>query len=307
MGTHVSCIYNPAAGRERELGFDTITVTEQPRNVAVVGAGPAGLEAARVAALCGHHVSVYEREAEPGGQLRFAATLSSQPEIGGVLDFLLAEVERLGVSIDCGTEMTIDALIELEPDAVVVATGSSRARTGSAATAPTYGHPGHRDGERADAATDPCARLRRRRRQERPRLDFEGHVQAMTLAEHLLDLGASVEIATPHPYLGPGVGGTRWIKLTQRLAGKGIVIHPNTMIGAVAGQTWQAHAYGGASTLIDNVDAIVIVGDSVADDDLSRELGTTKHGWQVISVGDCVAPRRLEMAVLEGHRAGRAL
>ena len=309
LGTHVSCIYNPAAGRERELGHDTITPAKQPRTVVVVGAGPAGLEAARVAALRGHRVSVVERESEPGGQLRFAQRLSSQPEIGGVLEFLIAEIERLGVSIDLGSEASAASLAALEPDAIVLATGSSPRAEGF-------------NGYRSDLSRIPGIETARALTPWQVLdagaeaelgdkvlvVDFEGHVQGMTLAEHVLDLGAGVEVATPHPYLGLGVGGTRWIRLTQRLAEKGIVIHANAMVAAVDG--WRvelANAYGGASTVIDDVDAIVIVGDSVANDSLARELATTEQSWDVIPVGDCVAPRRLELAVLEGHRAGRTI
>ncbi|MGI9658026.1 MAG: hypothetical protein ACR2OD_03890, partial [Gaiellaceae bacterium] len=115
-----------------------------------------------------------------------------------------------------------------------------------------------------------------------------------------------VEISTPHPYLGIGVGGTRWIKLTQQLAAKGAVIHANTMVARVEGRRVElAGAYGGANAFADDIDSIVVVGDSVANDEISRELSTTEPGWYVVAVGDCVAPRRLELAVLEGHRAGR--
>ncbi len=307
MGTHISCIYNPATGREGELGQETITPAEQPRSVVVVGAGPAGLEAARVAALRGHNVSVYEREGEPGGQLRFAARLSSQPEIGGVLDFLGAEVERLGVSVELGTEVTPATLGELAPEAIVLATGSHpRADGFSTYRADLNRIPGI---ETANALTPWQVLANEEDVGEKALVvDFEGHVQGMALAEHLLDIGVSVEIATPHPYLGLAVGGTRWIGLTQRLATKGAVIHPNAMVVRADGRSVElANAYGGASTVIEDVDAIVIVGDSVANDALSRALAATENDWDVIPVGDCVAPRRLEMAVLEGHRAGRAV
>jgi mycofactocin system FadH/OYE family oxidoreductase 2 len=307
MGTHVSCIYNPTAGREQELGHETIVPSELPRSVVVVGAGPAGLEAARVARLRGHEVSVFEREAEPGGQLRFAARLSSQPEIGGVLDFLTSELERLGVSITLGSEVSATTLAELNPDAVVVATGSSPRTDGfSGYRSDLQGIPGIGT---ANALT-PWEVLSSDAPLEGTVLvvDFEGHVQAMALAEHLMDLGSSVEITTPHPYLGIGVGGTRWIRLTQKLSAKGVVIHPNTMVAHVDGSRVElANAYGGESIFRHDVDTIVLVGDSVANDSLSRELAATEHGWDVIPVGDCVAPRRLELAVLEGHRAGRSI
>ena len=306
MGTHISCIYNPATGREGELGVETLEPADGSRSVAVVGAGPAGLEAARVAAIRGHDVRVYERDDEPGGQLRLAGRLSSQPELGGVIDFLTAELARLGVALELGTEVSSTKLARLDPDAVVLATGSHpRADGFSTYRADLAGIPGIKS---ANALTPWQVLSDAGAPGERVLVvDYEGHVQGMALVEHLLDLGASVEIVTPHPYLGLGVGGTRWIQLTQRLATKGATVHANTTVARVDGARVElANAYGGGSVTTD-VDAVVVVGDSVANDKLARELASTALDREVIAVGDCVAPRRLEMAVLEGHRAGRRI
>jgi hypothetical protein len=108
--------------------------------------------------------------------------------------------------------------------------------------------------------------------------------------------------------VGIGVGGTRWIMLQKQLSQKGATVHANSLISSArGGDVTVSEVYGGADTALADVDAIVVVGDSVANDELFRELVSGDVDWQVISVGDCVAPRRLEMAVLEGHRAARTI
>jgi 2,4-dienoyl-CoA reductase (NADPH2) len=115
----MSCAVNPFTGREAELDSGRAAVSKR---VVVIGGGPAGLEAARVAALRGHRVALYEGRGHLGGALVMAATVhaDNQP----FLDFLLAAVERLGVEIHLNRELDADAVAALGADAVVVATGA---------------------------------------------------------------------------------------------------------------------------------------------------------------------------------------
>jgi len=120
-----SCIVNPAAGREREMA---IVPAEKPKRVLVAGGGPAGLEAARVAALRGHEVTLYEKEAKLGGQVNLASVAPFKQEISQVIKYLAHQVKKAGVKVELGKEVTSDLVDELKPDAVIVATGASPAR-----------------------------------------------------------------------------------------------------------------------------------------------------------------------------------
>lgn len=120
----VTCIANPETGREMMSGWRGIRRVEQARTVLVVGGGPAGLEAARVATLEGHEVILWERQGEPGGQMALAAR---PPDCGAwreLLDWLLRQVEKAGGRVETGKEATRAAVLGLGADAVILATGS---------------------------------------------------------------------------------------------------------------------------------------------------------------------------------------
>jgi 2,4-dienoyl-CoA reductase (NADPH2) len=123
----VKCAVNPVLGREAELADVERTRAPVAKRVVVVGAGPAGLEVARVATLRGHEVTVVERASQIGGALRFAALLY-EPNLR-LLHWYEHEMQRLGVDIRLGTEATVDLVSSLDPDEIVVATGSARSRS----------------------------------------------------------------------------------------------------------------------------------------------------------------------------------
>jgi 2,4-dienoyl-CoA reductase-like NADH-dependent reductase (Old Yellow Enzyme family) len=122
-GGEALCIHNPATGREETLPHVVPRAAGAPRRVVVVGAGPAGLEAARVAAERGHAVVVFEAAGRAGGQLRLAAALERRREIAGIVDWRLAELDRLGVRIRYHSLAEAPAVLAEQPDTVIVATG----------------------------------------------------------------------------------------------------------------------------------------------------------------------------------------
>jgi 2,4-dienoyl-CoA reductase-like NADH-dependent reductase (Old Yellow Enzyme family)/thioredoxin reductase len=119
-GQGVACTVNPTVGSEAE----SAPPVDEPRSVAVVGGGPAGLEAARVAGRRGHDVTLYEREPELGGQLRWAANAPAKRDYRSLIEFFQAELQTHDVAIETDHEVSPDELQEGTADVVVLATGS---------------------------------------------------------------------------------------------------------------------------------------------------------------------------------------
>jgi 2,4-dienoyl-CoA reductase-like NADH-dependent reductase (Old Yellow Enzyme family)/thioredoxin reductase len=120
-GLHATCIVNPAAGREKEMA---LVPAEKRKQVLVVGGGPAGLEAARVASLRGHQVTLYEKEQKLGGQVNLASVPPFMQEMGQLIKHLSARARKAGVHVKLGKAVTPELIEELKPDVVVVATGA---------------------------------------------------------------------------------------------------------------------------------------------------------------------------------------
>ncbi len=122
QGTYATCVVNPAAGRERDMA---LVPAETPKKVLIAGGGPAGLEAARIAAQRGHKVTLYEKSEKLGGQVKIACVPPFMQEVSLLIKYLSREVQKAGVEVVVGQEVTPELIDELKPDVVVVATGAT--------------------------------------------------------------------------------------------------------------------------------------------------------------------------------------
>ena len=117
---YVSCQVNPATGMEKEYALKP---AEKKKSVLVVGGGPGGMEAARVAALRGHQVTLWEKGHALGGNIRLSSVPDFKQEYRKLIDYLSTQIKKLGVTVRLGKEATPEAVQELKPDAVILATG----------------------------------------------------------------------------------------------------------------------------------------------------------------------------------------
>lgn len=292
-GFPITCLQNPTVGREKELGCGTLDRVSQPKKVVVVGGGPAGMEAARVAALRGHRVVLMEKGPEVGGQLIAAASVPCRQEIGGVYRFLGLELKRLGVEVRTGVTATAEEVLAENPDAVVVATGS-------VPVLPAYEGKGG-----AQLVTPNDVALGKVEVGQRVVVvDDDGHYRATSVAEFLADRGKEVEIVTPRSVEGSDIVQISWITQHQRLRNLGVKVRTGTVIRAVNGSTITLEdAYSGEQSEVKGVDTIVVAGLRQADDELLHAL--RDRGVKVLAAGDCLAPRSALEAIREGHLAGR--
>ena len=122
-GAYISCAVNPATGNEKEFA---ITPAQKPKSVLMVGGGIAGMEAARVAALRGHRVTLYEKRDRLGGHLIEGSVPTFKSDIRLLNNYYVTQMGKLGVKIKLGKELTLGLIRKMKPDVVVVATGSTQ-------------------------------------------------------------------------------------------------------------------------------------------------------------------------------------
>jgi len=122
MMRQITCAFNPAAGREKEF---KLVPAQKSKKVFVIGSGPGGMEAARVLALRGHQVTLFEKADKLGGQLNLAAIPPGRGEFASAVNYLKNAVKKAGVKVELGKEASADIIKKEKPDAVVLATGST--------------------------------------------------------------------------------------------------------------------------------------------------------------------------------------
>ncbi|MGC9334309.1 MAG: FAD-dependent oxidoreductase [Anaerolineae bacterium] len=121
QGRGTGCLFNPLTGRESEV---KITPAREPRRVMVAGGGPAGMEAAIIAAQRGHHVTLYERDGLLGGRFREAAQVPYKEEFADLIRYQRVQLQRTGVEVRLNTTVVPETVIAKDPDAVVLAIGA---------------------------------------------------------------------------------------------------------------------------------------------------------------------------------------
>ena len=297
LGYRLGCIQNPAVGCEEHLGIGTLEPCRMQKKIVIVGGGPAGLEAARTAALRRHKVVLFEKDEDLGGQNIIAGKAAGRQEITGVTRWLLSQVGKLDIDFRYGVEATSEIILAENPDAVIIAAGSVPKKNP---------FPGEYSAPQV-VSTVQVLKEEVEAGKKVLLIDNDGHHQATGTAEFLADREKEVHIITSSLFIGGNLGPLQDLYLTRkRLAEKGVTFTPDIAVLEIQGTTVKGlHVYSNEMIDFEGYDTIVLAVGNVSRDQLYFELkGRVKELYRI---GDCVAPRKTDMAIVEGHRVGRKL
>lgn len=288
-GLGVSCIQHPESGRE--LDYAAVPPVRRRKRILVAGGGPAGMKAAAVAALRGHHVTLYESEKQLGGQTRLAQRLPGREEFGGIIGNLEREMALAGVRIVKGTAVTA-ALVEAErPDDVLIATGAVpyvpdlEGLADSAVTA----------WDLLEERVNPGAKV--------VIADWRADWVGLGLAERLAKNGCNVTLCTNAALAGESLQLYTRNHYVGRLHKLGVTIRTHVrLFGADADSVYFQDTLSDEPIVVDQVETLVLALGHQSRNSLERELAGLDVGLH--SIGDCVTPRTAEEAVFEGLEAG---
>ncbi len=297
----LGCIQNPMIGFEPLTGEPSWPPIQVKKKVIVVGAGPSGMEAARVAHKRGHEVTVYEKSDTVGGQVKLIGMRPGRSAMQGVIRYLKHMLTEHGVSIQTGINATPELILEQIPDAVVVATGSvpvSKPFPGD------YGPPAVINGWDVIQNTHPVG--------DRVLfVDEDGGHHAMATAELLAEQGKQVDMVTSDLFIGIELAPRGELYLgRQRLLQKGVTFRTDLDIVEIDTSDGRLHVkvreiYTNEIILFEDYDTVVLDVGNTVDDYLYHHLkGQIK---EVYRTGDCVAPRGIDMAIFEGRQVGEQL
>jgi mycofactocin system FadH/OYE family oxidoreductase 2 len=293
----LSCTLNPNVGYEPLSGEVPYVQADQRKQVVVIGAGPAGLEAARVASERGHEVTVYEKEKEVGGQIKLAKLGAGRQTLQEVTRYQTHILEKLQVPVETDVEVTPDLVLEKDPDAVIVATGAIPKKK---PVPGEYGPPTVLNVWDVLEGKFPVG--------ERVLfIDENGGHHATATVESLADQGKKVDMVTSELFIGMELASIGDLYLSrQRLLQKGVTFTCDVRVDEINGNQVRArNVFSNEAVVYDDYDTIVLDMGQEADDRLYKELkGRVKELYRA---GDCVAPRYIGMAIFEGRKVGEKL
>ena len=300
-----SCAVNPAAGHELELVPHQDVVAVKPRRVMVVGGGPAGMEAARSAALRGHDVTLHELRRTLGGQVEIAARAPYRADYAAIVRWQEDELRRLGVRLVLNRGVDPDLVAETAPDVLILATGSEPRTDGSQLMRPVTAFEGF-GSSHVYSSWDLFGAGRRVATGSRAIVfDDTGLYEALATADELVSRGVEVTFVTPLESMGERIPirSTVVAPTLQRLAEAGLqVITRHVLVGTSPGS---AEFRCGETTRSLEADSVFVVGYNTPNRELIEYLGD--FAGEVHVIGDAAGFHSLSQAIHDGDAVGRRI
>jgi mycofactocin system FadH/OYE family oxidoreductase 2 len=290
----IGCIQNPYTGNEKDEDELNLPQTLWKKRIMVVGGGPAGMWAAKTAKLRGHDVTLYEKESALGGQIAIAMKGSGREELGVIIRNEQNQLQKLKVPVVTGRAVTPEFVLEEKPDVVIVATGSIPKMH------PVQGSDGPRVFNvwqvlQGKAGIGNKVLF----------IDNDGGHQATSAVEFLAELGKKVHIVTTAYYVGSDLGPTQDITLyRQRAAKLGITVTTDFHVIEIKGTDVHGiDVYSNESKVFSDFDTIVTAMGNQVQAEVYFALKCRVK--ELYRIGDCVSPRKIDMAIHEGWVVGR--
>ena len=285
------CVYNPVTSRERT--WATLEPAKQKKRVVVVGAGPAGMEAALVAHARSHEVIVFEKNNQVGGQVHLASKSPMRRLFVRIAEFYQRQADKAEFEIRLSSECTAASIRALAPDAVVVATGSEQRRVQLLGSCETW--------TVTEALTRNLSGIH-----NMLVVDYVGTMEALMLTDYLSDHGIEVEYITAADQAANTVEGMTREEMLKRLTGRSVRFKngENLVYWKDKSALIRQNRFI-EERMIEGVDAVVI---SAGANPVNR-LALDLRGLipEIYTIGDANAPRTVHEATLQGGLVGRML
>ena len=321
-GHEALCIHNPATGREATMPHVIARSEGKRKKIAIVGAGPAGLEAARVSAERGHSVVLFEATPNAGGQIRILTRLQRRKELIGIIDWRVSQCERLDVGIRYNTLAETQDILDLNADIVIVATGglpqSHAIEVGSELAVSSW------DILSGDVKPAEDVIL----------FDDNGAHPGMSAAEVVADAGSALEIVSPERFFAAEMGGLNLVPYMKKFTKHGVRITTMTRIRAltrdgnkIRALLWSPYTQSDCGERI--VDQVVVENGTRPLADLyfdlkehsvnrgevhhqaliegrPQEINVNQRGkFQLFRIGDAVASRNIHASIYDALRLAK--